>query len=99
MTALWIPRVLLSFSSANCKSLLGKVKSAALTCSNQSLSPRPREAPRAAVQAILSQHRIAVHCCESEIRSAWFKGNWLPGRGWVRWEKETRADKKSTASE
>lgn len=95
MTALWIPRVLLSFSSANCKSLLGKVKSPALTCSNQSLSPRPR----AAEQAILSQHRIAVHCCESEICSAWFKGNWLPGRGWVRWEKETRADKKSTANE
>jgi len=99
MTVLWIPRVLLSFSGADCKSLLGKFKSPVPSCSNQRLSPRLRGTPRAAVRATLNQQGIVVHCCALEMCSTCFKGNWLPVRGWARWEKETRADKKSTASE
>lgn len=61
MTALWIPRVLLSFAGAEYKSLLGKFKYPALILNNQRLSPRLREAPRAAASTILNQHGIMVH--------------------------------------
>lgn len=99
MTVLQIPRVLLSFSGADCKSSLRKFKAAALNCNNQFPSSRLGRAPRAAVPSWTQPRRTAAHCCVLETCSGRFKGSWLPVRGWVRREEETRVDKKSTGNE
>lgn len=99
MTVLQIPRVLLSFSGADCKSSLRKFKSAALSCNNQFPSSRLCRTRRAAVPSRAQPHRTVAHCCILQTFYGQFKGIWLPFSGWVRREKETGADKKSTDSE